>query len=176
MTEKEETNPKCHSISGPDLRQTENAAKLVVQISNVKPRELDQEVHWVYCIRPGASFMCLCLGNNWAFCVLTASTLDQHLFLCWTRVWSFMTVLAVYFMHVCIGLRPGWLALVVVGVFCVPALCWKLVGLCLYFVFLSCIGSGSRWFVGVCVKPSSCSTSAGRDTAYRGCTYCWKCM
>ena len=111
-----------------------------------------------------------------AFCVLTVSTLDQHLFLCWTRVWSFMTVLAVYFMHVCIGLRPGWLALVVVGVFCVPALCWKLVGLCLYFVFLSCIGSGSRWFVGVCVKPSSCSTSAGRDTAHRGCTYCWKCM
>ena len=64
MTEKEETNPKCHSISGPDLRQTENAAKLVVQISNVKPRELDQKVHWVYYIRPGASFMCLCLGNN----------------------------------------------------------------------------------------------------------------
>ena len=34
---------------------------------------------------------------------------------------------------------------------------------CLFvFAFLSCLGLGSSWFVGVCVKPSSCSTSAGR--------------
>ena len=55
------------------------------------------------------------------------------------------------FMHY-IGLRPNWLVLVVSGVFCVSALHWKLVGLCLYFVFvfLSCIaGPGYSWFVGV---------------------------
>ena len=116
-TEKEESKKRCHSIYGPDLRQTEYAAKLVVQISNVKPRALDQKVHWVTlsseCIKPGASFMCLSVaGLRFVF----------WLFLHWSSVYSYprsgsgRSWLFRCFMHY-IGLRPGWLAFVVSGVF-----------------------------------------------------------
>ena len=102
------------------------------------------------CALNQAPLLCVWAWLGCAFCFECFYVGAASRFLYWTRVWYFMTVLAVYFMHVYIGLRPGWLALVV-GVFCVRTLHWKLVGLCLYFVFvfLSCIGSGSSWFVGV---------------------------
>ena len=184
-------NRKCSKVGGSDFQR---------QTTCTRPKSALG--YSSKCIKPGASFMCLSVaGLRFVF----------WLFLHWSSVYSYPGPGSVRlwlfrcFMHY-IGLRPDWLALVVSGVFCVPTLHWKLIGLCLYFVyafsscigsgsswfvgaffpaFLSCIGSGSSWFVffvflswfvGVCVKPSSRSTSAGRDTAHRVCTYCWQCM
>ena len=90
-------------------------------------------------------------------CVCAWATTERFVFwllLRWTSIYSYAgpgsgrSWLFRCFMHY-IGLRPDWLALVVSGVFYVY---WKLVGWCLYFVFMfqSCIaGPRYSWFVGV---------------------------